>query len=172
MATRTSRRGGASTSSHTPVVDTPTTRAAQRSPSPLSPTRTSRLEEKRSIQGLNDRWVAASGVEIVASFALMKRVQTVSHPSLLTCWEETPPSLTWKFLQCLLILFGFVAMMIFSEALETVCYALSAFLLGLESHQCLSGYYLNVNFSWLASILPIGSMPGHCQPFRLEWSED
>lgn len=59
MASRTSRRGGATTSSHTPVVETPAgPRAAERSPSPLSPTRTSRLEEKRSIRGLNDRLAA------------------------------------------------------------------------------------------------------------------
>ena len=58
MASRTSRKGGASTS-HTPVIDSPAVaRIAQRSPSPLSPARTSRLEEKRSIQGLNDRYVS------------------------------------------------------------------------------------------------------------------
>jgi len=56
MSTRTSRRSGVPqgtpVKSHTPLVATPT---RQRPPSPLSPTRQSRVDEKFQMQNLNDR---------------------------------------------------------------------------------------------------------------------
>ena len=58
MATRTSRRSGVpqgtpgKSQTPTPTVSTPT---RQRPPSPLSPTRQSRTDEKYQMQNLNDR---------------------------------------------------------------------------------------------------------------------
>jgi len=60
MATkRTSRRGasmGSAAAAPTPTISTPNPR--ERPPSPLSPTRTSRVEEKKQIANLNNRLVA------------------------------------------------------------------------------------------------------------------
>ncbi|XP_040571880.1 lamin Dm0 [Lepeophtheirus salmonis] len=54
MATRTSRRG---TKEHTPIVTPPSSTGSSRirSPSPLSPTRVTRKEEKHQLQQLNNR---------------------------------------------------------------------------------------------------------------------
>ena len=59
MATRTSRRSGAPQGTPvrapTPTIGEPKTPVRQRPPSPLSPTRQSRTEEKYQMQNLNDR---------------------------------------------------------------------------------------------------------------------
>ena len=81
MATkRTSRRGGG-TPAPTPTVSTPV--SAQRSPSPLSPTRTSRVQEKRQMQLLNNRLVQY--IEAVRS----RDIEISSLKSEKTTVEET-----------------------------------------------------------------------------------
>ena len=59
MATRTSRRSaapqGTPVRAPTPTIGEPKTPVRQRPPSPLSPTRQSRTEEKYQMQNLNDR---------------------------------------------------------------------------------------------------------------------